>query len=68
MQAVAALDPTTSMALGAMGATANCFNAPLDKLRYKGTAQNKVAGYQWGSHHWHMTTWNKVCSAMCCGE
>lgn len=63
MQSVAALDPTTSIALGALGVTANCFNAPLDRLRYKGTAaQKQVAkdGYKWGSHHWHMTTWNKV--------
>jgi len=28
----------------------------MDKLKYHGSSN----GYQWGSHHWHMTTWNKV--------
>jgi len=52
---IAALDPWTSQALGSLGVT-QCFNAPMDKLGYKGTG----TGYQWGSHHWHQTTWNKV--------
>ncbi|KXZ42496.1 hypothetical protein GPECTOR_141g694 [Gonium pectorale] len=52
---VAALDPETSLALGAAGVE-QCFNAPLDKLKYKGSE----AAYQWGGHHWAQTTWNKV--------
>lgn len=53
---VAALDPQTSLALAAAGVK-QCFNAPSDRLKYQGAAQD---GYKWGSHHWHMTTWNKV--------
>eukprot|EP00798_Chlamydomonas_sp_ICE-L_P024129 gene24129-9709_t len=55
---VAALDPWTSLRLGSMGPEVNthCFNAPQDKLGYKGSAE----GYVWGSNHWRETTWNKV--------
>ncbi|KAG2425120.1 hypothetical protein HYH02_015064 [Chlamydomonas schloesseri] len=53
---IAALDPETSLGLGAMGATGHCFNAPADRLVYKGTD----AQYKWGSNHWTQTTWNKV--------
>ncbi|KAG2491978.1 hypothetical protein HYH03_009709 [Edaphochlamys debaryana] len=53
---VGALDPETSMALGAMGVTAHCFNAPPERLKYKGTDST----YAWGSNHWTQTTWNKV--------
>ncbi|PNH08211.1 hypothetical protein TSOC_005297, partial [Tetrabaena socialis] len=52
---VAALDPETSVALAAAGVT-QCFNAPQDRLKYKGTETK----YEWGSHHWTQTTWNKV--------
>ncbi|KAG2422476.1 hypothetical protein HXX76_016000 [Chlamydomonas incerta] len=53
---IAALDPDTSLGLGAMGAAGHCFNAPADRLVYKGTD----AQYKWGSNHWTQTTWNKV--------
>ncbi|KAL6755674.1 nucleotide-diphospho-sugar transferase-domain-containing protein [Haematococcus lacustris] len=52
---VGALDPWTSKALGSMGVK-QCFNAPMDQLGYKGSGNS----YQWGSKHWHQTTWNKV--------
>ncbi|EFJ45138.1 hypothetical protein VOLCADRAFT_106094 [Volvox carteri f. nagariensis] len=52
---IAALDPETSMALASMGVK-QCFNAPQDRLKYKGSDTK----YQWGGHHWSMTTWNKV--------
>ncbi|KXZ42495.1 hypothetical protein GPECTOR_141g693 [Gonium pectorale] len=53
---VAALDPETSLALGAMGVADHCFNAPQDRLVYMGTEST----YQWGGHHWAQTTWSKV--------
>ncbi|GLI60715.1 hypothetical protein VaNZ11_002808 [Volvox africanus] len=52
---IAALDPETSVALASMGVQ-QCFNAPQDRLKYKGTDTT----YSWGGHHWVMTTWNKV--------
>jgi hypothetical protein len=33
---IAALDPWTSKALGALGVTDHCFNAPMDQLGYRG--------------------------------
>ncbi|GLC56233.1 hypothetical protein PLESTB_001082500 [Pleodorina starrii] len=33
-----------------------CFNAPQEVLKYKGSDTT----YKWGGHHWTMTTWNKV--------
>ncbi|GAX75129.1 hypothetical protein CEUSTIGMA_g2573.t1 [Chlamydomonas eustigma] len=52
---VAALDPWVSKVLGHWGIS-QCFNAPMDRLRYKGADTS----YKWGSMHWHETTWNKV--------
>ncbi|GIM04886.1 hypothetical protein Vretimale_9381 [Volvox reticuliferus] len=52
---IAALDPETSLTLGELGVN-NCFNAPKERLKYTGTDEM----YQWGSHHWSQTTWNKV--------
>ena len=34
---IAALDPETSLGLGSMGAVGHCFNAPADRLVYKGS-------------------------------
>ncbi|KAG2485707.1 hypothetical protein HYH03_015592 [Edaphochlamys debaryana] len=53
---IAALDPHVSLAMGALGLAGHCFNAPQERLAYKGQSDN----YQWGSDHWHRTTWNKV--------
>ncbi|GAX75130.1 hypothetical protein CEUSTIGMA_g2574.t1 [Chlamydomonas eustigma] len=52
---VAALDPWTSKTLGQWDVH-QCFNAPMERLRYKGSGGT----YEWGSNHWHETTWNKV--------
>ncbi|PNH11559.1 hypothetical protein TSOC_001648 [Tetrabaena socialis] len=51
---LAALDSHTSLALHVAGVT-QCFDAPRDRLAYKGTDSQ----YTWGSHHWTQTTWNK---------
>ncbi|KAG2425121.1 hypothetical protein HYH02_015065 [Chlamydomonas schloesseri] len=42
--------------MGAQGITDHCFNAPQERVKYKG----KDANYKWGGHHWTQTTWNKV--------
>ncbi|KXZ42497.1 hypothetical protein GPECTOR_141g695 [Gonium pectorale] len=39
-----------------MGVADHCFNAPQDRLKYKGSDST----YKWGGHHWTQTTWNKV--------
>lgn len=52
---VAALDPWTSKVLGHWGIK-RCFNAPMDKLDYRGSDHD----FSWGSNHWRKTTWSKV--------
>ena len=56
---VSALDPWTSMVLGHRNATEHCFNAPMDRLNYRGEGEGS-SNYRWGSSHWVETTWNKV--------
>eukprot|EP00198_Chlamydomonas_reinhardtii_P008350 XP_001697687.1 predicted protein [Chlamydomonas reinhardtii] len=36
---IAALDPETSTAMGAQGITDHCFNAPQDRINYKGSGE-----------------------------
>jgi hypothetical protein len=56
---VAALDPWTSKVLGHRNVTDHCFNAPMDRLKYRGSGEGS-SNYRWGSSHWTETTWNKV--------
>lgn len=56
---VSALDPWTSRVLGHRNVTEHCFNAPADRLKYRGAGEGS-SNYRWGSSHWTETTWNKV--------